>query len=296
MTPGTWDAGRAARAAWEVFETVHDVVYFTPEARAAADALGMRGFWMGYVVLRAAPLGPLGPAPVAAMFHGFHPDRIHRALPDAWTLTTPADALDARLRASVDALRRLGGAALDDARVAEAADLAWRAASAVDVPGRPLAAANLALPRPADPVAALWQACTTLREHRGDGHVAVLVARGVGPVEAHVLKAAAGEADATMLRESRRFSQADWDVAVDALVRWGWLDGPDALAPRGVEEHREIERLTDRAAATPWLAVGPDVTRHLVDLLTPLADAVSAAGVIPHGNPTGLSREPGRAG
>jgi hypothetical protein len=228
------------------------------------------------------------------MFHGFHPDRIARALPDGWTHATPDAALEARLRAAVEALRRLCGPQLDDARVAEAADLAWRAASTVDVAGRPLTAANRALPRPADPLAALWQACTTLREHRGDGHVAVLVARGVGPVEAHVLKAAAGEADAAMLRESRRFSQAEWDAAVDALASWGWLDAPDALAPRGVEEHREIERLTDRAAATPWLAVGPEATRRLIDLLTPLADAIGAAGVVPDGNPTGLSRKPGR--
>jgi hypothetical protein len=97
-----------------------------------------------------------------------------------------------------------------------------------------------------------------------------------------------------MLRESRRFSQAEWDAAVDALASWGWLDAPDALAPRGVEEHREIERLTDRAAATPWLAVGPEATRRLIDLLTPLADAIGAAGVVPDGNPTGLSRKPGR--
>ena len=38
--------------------------------------------------------------------------------------------------------------------------------------GRPLFAANRDVDAPPDPVAALWQAATTLREHRGDGHVA----------------------------------------------------------------------------------------------------------------------------
>jgi hypothetical protein len=66
------------------------------------------------------------------------------------------------------------------------------AAGAVDTAGRPLAAANAALPVPTAAHLALWQALTTLREHRGDGHVALLVARGITPVEAHVLAAASG--------------------------------------------------------------------------------------------------------
>jgi hypothetical protein len=32
---------------WQLFEPLHAVSYFTPEARAASDALGLRGFWMG---------------------------------------------------------------------------------------------------------------------------------------------------------------------------------------------------------------------------------------------------------
>src|SRR5947208_2709839 len=84
------------------------------------------------------------------------------------------------------------------------------------------AAANQALPRPAQPHLALWQATTTLREHRGDGHIAVLLARGVSPVQAHLIKAAAGEADPAVLRESRRWSADAWRSAVDELSATGW--------------------------------------------------------------------------
>jgi Helix-turn-helix family len=42
----------------------------------------------------------------------------------------------------------------------------------IDCAGRVLAAANAALPVPADPLARLWHAVTVLREHRGDGHAA----------------------------------------------------------------------------------------------------------------------------
>ncbi|SDY05697.1 hypothetical protein SAMN05661080_02177 [Modestobacter sp. DSM 44400] len=63
----------------------------------------------------------------------------------------------------------------ESAEASEAADLARRAAEAVDVPGRPLAAANAGLPWPDAPHLVLWQALTTLREHRGDGHLAALL-------------------------------------------------------------------------------------------------------------------------
>src|SRR5690242_5796835 len=189
------------RRMWELVEPVHAVTYFAPEARAAADRLGMRGFWMGYVAQRVAPLGAVEAAVATAAFFGFHPDRLTRALPAAWQVTSPAAALDARLAGTDGALRRLWGpAVVSSGEVAEAADLAWSAAAAADCPGRVLAAANQALPRPAPAHLALWQATTTLREHRGDGHVAALVAHGVGPVWSHLLKAGAGEADAEVLR------------------------------------------------------------------------------------------------
>ena len=38
-------------------------------------------------------------------------------------------------------------------------------------------------------MARLWHAATLLREHRGDGHFAALVAEGIGGTQAHVLHA-----------------------------------------------------------------------------------------------------------
>src|SRR5206468_642591 len=140
---------------------------------------------------RAAPLGELGAEPVGAIFFGFSPRRVRRALPDAWRYTTPARALAAR-EAAVDAalseVLEQGGPRADPElrdRLAEAAELAWQAAQAADTAGRPLAAANQAVRRPARAPVTLWQAATVLREHRGEGHNAVLVSRGIAPVEAH---------------------------------------------------------------------------------------------------------------
>ena len=43
-----------ARQLYDRFEAIHAVTYFAPEARAAMDDLGYRGFWMGYFAARSA--------------------------------------------------------------------------------------------------------------------------------------------------------------------------------------------------------------------------------------------------
>ncbi len=277
-----------ARRMWALFEPVHAVTYFAPEARAAADALGLRGFWMGYAAQRIAPLGAVGPEVATAAFFGFHPSRIARALPDAWRFTTPADALAARSAGADAALRRLWGPdVLGSPELAEAAELAWRAAAGADCAGRVLAAANQALSRPGTPHLALWQACTTLREHRGDGHVAVLVAHGVAPVRSHLIKAAVGEADGDVLREGRRFDAAAWDAGTRELAADGLLDATGNLTPSGRDLHARIEAATDAAAAAPWRELGA-ATDRLAALLAPLAGAVVRSGTLPVPNAVGL--------
>ncbi|ANP52656.1 hypothetical protein J2Z21_000170 [Streptomyces griseochromogenes] len=284
-------AGGTARGMWERYEPVHDLVYFAPEARRAADRLGMRGFWMGYFALRAAPLGAVSPAVVTSGFYVFHPARVARALPDAWGYAAPANVLAARWDAMDAAMTRVfGPERAGSADLAEAADLAWEAAAAADTPGRVLAAANQALERPERPTVRLWQALTTLREHRGDGHVAVLVGLGIGPVEAMVLKAAAGESDGSFLRETRQWEAADWAAAEAALRERGLLAEDGSLTRAGAARRDVIETRTDDAAERPWSALGAERTARLAELLEPLARAVQDSGLLPPGNPVGLTR------
>jgi hypothetical protein len=278
-----------ARRMWTHVEPIHDVTYFAPEARAAADAIGMRGYWMGYAAQRVAPLGAVGPEIATAAFFGFRRDRLARALPDAWAHTDPRTALAARLAGVDAALRRLWG---DDVvagpEVAEAAELAWTAAMAADTAGRVLAAANQALPRPDAPHLALWQATTTLREHRGDGHIAVLVARGIGPLASHLLKVAAGESDGEGLRLGRMFAPEAWQDGLAGLRAAGIVDTDDALTAAGRALHEEIEAATDAAAESPWTALGADATARLDALLTPLTGRILSSGMLPDPNPVGL--------
>ena len=53
----------AARRLWSLFEPLHAVTYFTPEAASAFEAAGVTGFWRRYFAGRAAALGTVGPGP-----------------------------------------------------------------------------------------------------------------------------------------------------------------------------------------------------------------------------------------
>src|SRR5436189_292652 len=66
---------------------------------------------------------------------------------------------------------------------------AGRAAPLGLVPAEVVDAALRAVPVPGDVVTRMFHAASLLREHRGDGHIAALIAEGVGGLEAHVLLA-----------------------------------------------------------------------------------------------------------
>ena len=201
------ESAAVARRMWAMFEPVHAVTYFTAEALAAFQAAGLRGFWRGYFAGRTAPIGAVGAPPVIASFFSFAPVMVTRALPGVWELITPEDTLRARSAGAVAGLRRLLGLDAQQplpAGVRTAAGLLAAAIEDIDGAGRPIGRPNAALPVPADPLARLWQAATVLREHRGDGHVAALVAAGVDGCEALVwrsgielARSAPGEAGAT---------------------------------------------------------------------------------------------------
>ncbi len=73
------DAAHTARATWTLFEPIHAVTYFAPEARGAFEEAGLRGFWRGYFAGRAGALGPVG---AAAGIAGFFSQRMAKtALP-----------------------------------------------------------------------------------------------------------------------------------------------------------------------------------------------------------------------
>jgi hypothetical protein len=273
-----------------VAEPVHAVTYFAPECRDSLRAIGVRRFWPGYFAARAAPLGPVGPATVGALFFNFHPSMVRQSIPDAWGLAGPAALVAARRSGAAAALRRI---CPDADRVAESVLPALgRVIAGADGSGRALFSANRQLEGSDDPVESLWQACTSLREHRGDGHVAALTAAGLNGCEALVLMAASQRIPAEVFHQSRGWSGDEWDASQHSLAARGLVAGTD-LSPSGVALREWIEQVTDdlvtndlAGTALAVLDAGESIT--LTDALGALAGEIVDAGVIPYPNPIGL--------
>ncbi|SDX98327.1 hypothetical protein SAMN05421504_104129 [Amycolatopsis xylanica] len=263
------------KSLWVSMETIHDVTYFAPEARAAHEAVGLRGFWRGYVAMRAAPLGEAPLGLVTAVFYNFAPRFLARSLPEVWSLASPSTALEARLSGALAVLGSFEVPVLGTLR---------SLVSAVSWAGRPLGAANAALPWPSDPVGALWHACTVLREHRGDGHNAVLAAEGIDGVEAHVLRDAA-DGCRGMVQPARGWTDAEWDAALDRLTARGLL-ASGSLTPAGIALRSHIEARTDTLGAVPYASIPLADLETLDSFLRPIAQRL-VPSVIPHPNPVG---------
>jgi hypothetical protein len=287
------DAAHTARAMWTLFEPIHAVTYFAPEARRAFEEAGLRGFWRGYFAGRAAPLGPAGAAVVTASFFNFAPAFVARAIPAVWDLISPQDALRTRLAGADTTLRGL--LAGQEAEAEVAAGLLRQAIGELDFSGRVLAAANAALAMPdGEPssLTRLWQAATVLREHRGDGHFAALAAADIDGCEAVVLRCGMDLRREDM-QPVRGWTDEAWDNALARLADRGWVSASGRLTRAGQEAHDAAEDATDRAAARPWARLGAHATADLAAVLTPLAKACAAA--LPYPNPIGLP-VPGAAG
>ena len=276
-----------ARALWVRFESVHAVTYFAPEARAAMAEVGLKGFWMGYFAGRAAPMGPVHAGLVDAVFFGFHPRMVRRAIPDAWSFASPEVVLAARTHAAAQALRRLAADVEPEAK-AILPDL-QAVVEGLDAAGRPLFAANRDLGFATDPVAHLWQLVTCLREHRGDGHVAALTASGLDGCEAHVLFVAAEGVPVETLRDNRGWSEDEWKAAGVRLQRRGLLDRNGAITVEGRDTRMAFEATTDRLARVATDRLG-DRTAEVLAVLDGLARSVVDSGEIPFPNPMGLPR------
>jgi hypothetical protein len=273
-----------ARTMWTLYEPVHAVVYFTAVGRVAFEEAGLRGFWRGYFAGRAAPLGEVGPAVVGASFFTFAPSMVERAVPEVWRRAAVDEVLDARLAAATGALTSILGDEAKSERIDEAAELLWEAASGLRLSGRVLASANASLPAPGHSLGRLWQAATTLREHRGDGHFAALVAADIEGCEANAWRCG-HDLDRSAMQQARGWTDEQWDAALRRLGSRGYLDG-DRMSEAGRVAYQAVEDATDRAAAEPWERLGPDRTRRLAESLLPIARACRTA--IPLANPIGL--------
>jgi len=277
-----------ARRIWSQLESLHAVTYFAPESMEAAKAAGLRGFWMGYFGFRACPLGPVDAGMIEAAFANFAPAMVRRAIPDAWKYANPSDLMLVRAQAAASALRRMSSQ-IEQAATAVNDDLEAVISCATSI-GRPLFAANRDIGRLDDPVAQLWQNCTTLREHRGDGHVAALASAGIDGCEAHLLIAAEHGWQPDVFFDNRGWSGEQQQHARTRLAERGLLN-ESGLTTEGAALRSLVESTTDLRAAEPYeRALHPNRRAELLAELERVADDVIRSETIPFPNPMGLPR------
>jgi hypothetical protein len=295
------ETGRVtARELWVVAESVHAVTYFAPAALESLRHAGLKGFWAGYFAARAAPLGAVGAAPVAAAFFNFDPAMVRRAVPSCWAVVDPATLTVRRAEAAAGVLSDICAAGTREALVA-ALPILRRAAAGCAGEGRPLTGANRELwphieeglhqrtaPEAVVGLAEAWQACTTLREHRGDGHVAALVVHGLSGLEAHLLAAGTRRVPADVLRNSRGWTEPQWTAGIAGLAGRGLLRPDGTATDAGLDLHRRIEAMTDDLAAPAFAALSDEETVDLHRALLGCAREIQGSGLYPFPNPIGL--------
>jgi hypothetical protein len=256
-TPTVVAAATPARRLRDALEPIamHDV--WSASVNAAMAERGL-DFFPAYVVGRAAPMGEVTGAVVAATFGVFEPSVIGGMWDEGCAKLPPKEMVALRDRVTGESLRAtIGSAASEDAVVA-VAEVLERAIDAVDGTGRVLFSALRAQPRLTDPYARLWRAADAVREHRGDSHIAASVVAGLDPVRMGVLSEVwvgfpVGEYSGT-----RAWPEEAYAAAVARLEADGYLaDGK--ITPEGTAFRDAIEAATDVAQDDLLSAVGDDL-------------------------------------
>ncbi len=271
------------RRAHNATNALHSLIYFAPEAEERLVATGLKPGRMCYFAGRSAPMGAVGGGVVAAAFYNFNPALVASCIPAAWGLASPAAIIDARFAAADVVLTRLlgpGGIASADLTVISG--LVREAAGACRAEGRPLFAGHADLSWPDAPHVVLWHGLSLLREHRGDGHVAALLAAGLSGIEALVTHTATGQGFLPgFARSSRAWSEQEWDATTEDLTARGLLAADGKLTPAGQELRAHVEAETDRMAAAPWQHLGDERTEEVIRIGKAMTRTVLAAGAFP---------------
>jgi hypothetical protein len=126
----------------------------------------------------------------------------------------------------------------------------------------------------------LWLATAVIRESRGDGHVALLVAEGIGPLESHLVTQGDRAELRPALEAMRGWTTEEIDAAALGLRERGLLDGEGRRTDLARSLRSDIERRTDELSATPWVEAGPAAVERIADLALELLPPVIGSGTL----------------
>lgn len=292
-SPSTGDDRAAetatARRLRNVLEPIASNVYFSPDVNDAFEALGFgpgvsaEGCLTiaepsGYYCSRAACMGHVAGEVVVAAFGVFNPALIIPAVTRGWSIATAEQVLDARERGATASLARILG---DQPAIAEATSVLQRGAAAGNASGRFLYAGLRSLGVPSTPWGALWRAVDSIREYRGDSHLASWIATGLDPVEIGLITEIYYGMPCKRYHRGRGWTEADLDAGLARLRDRHLIAGqPPRLTDAGTELRESIEVSTDVQQRPIIEAIGDDLD-DLIDTLAPWSAAIVAASGFP---------------
>jgi hypothetical protein len=252
-------------------DVILGVVWYTPEAREGYPGLDCAPS-VASLAARAACLGRVRGAAVAAIFATIEPATVARSIDEAWEVADPERFCEVRLEASVAALRSVIGE--DAPGLGRALELLRRGLDGASKEGHPMFMALQALPWPGTPLGDLWRACDMVREHRGDSHVNAWVSMGLHPVEMNVMSELwRGVPLGSVTMMQMAWTRRDVDVALARLAERD-LVADHELTDEGRRLREEIEHATDAQERSLVEALGDDAD-ELLTLLDPWARAIA---------------------
>ncbi len=261
--PGTSGWESPARRLRDAIEPIATICYWSEPAYDAYAALGL-DFLQGYVWSRACVLGEPDGGVVAAVFGVFEPRLIRRLYDAARAACGLAEIRAAREQGAVTALRTVLGYPDRAARVTTALR---RGIAAAGTSGRPLFAGLAGMPWPKGELGQLFHACATLRELRGDSHLAACAAAGLTGLEANLLTELQVGWPPHSYTATRGWPPDAMNLATARLRERG-LVGDRGLTPGGAELRAALEESTDGQLAAVLAAIGP----ALGEILPPLRE------------------------
>jgi hypothetical protein len=278
-------------------EPIAGQVYFSPEAHAAYAELGFNpspgstrdGVALpdgpAYFASRGSLLGQVPGEVVAAAFGVFNPAVVVPAVTWAWTKVDAATICAARTTGGVAQLERVLGPA--PGGLARATDLLARAVEPLRPEGKPLFAGLRGLGLPGDALGDMWRLADTLREYRGDAHIAAWTSAELDATEVGLLTELYWRMPLRSYIRTRAWSDADLDDAEGRLVERGLLSDA-ALTPEGRALRERVEVSTDTQCQVIVETLGDDFD-ELLNILGPWGLTLRDASAYPSQGPHDLA-------
>lgn len=208
--------------------------YFHPDTLAVGKANGLDGFRF-YVLGRGGVLGDVESAVVSSAFGWWNPDSIDKIWNSARAVMAPRDAGRLYMKCAQDLGRAKFGAlpGLEDFCASAA-----KISAAIDNSGLSLYAGTAAEPLAEDLPARAMQYLVALREYRGSAHLVAVLAHGLSPRVAHLIrrpdmyKSFGWPEPAPEVSDAERLALGAADEATDRMVAptYGVLSTDEASA------------------------------------------------------------------